>query len=229
MSQDQSFKLKNKLPPFTQIPNDLITGPLSPLAKATYCYLASRPDGWDFWFTNIVATMHTGVSSIKKALKDLANSGWIDRQQSRDGGRWGATIYQINYTPSTSPRVENRATVAVPPLPSHGNNTAYKERLKIKTKNKDNSLSTRKKERDTFQNFKAKLLEFCPNFIFCLPKTMGYINNKGFALKNDYIFNIHSQKFLEKNESFTIWQYLYSIQNDVFELAQAQINLETSA
>ncbi len=216
----QNFKLKNKLPPFTQIPNDLITGPLSPLAKATYCYLASRPDEWDFWFNNIVTVMHVGVSSAKKALKELVDSGWIERQQTRTGGRWGVTVYQVNY----SPWVENRTTVAVPPLPYDGTQPTYKYLQPITTKNKDNSLGQKVQDkRDTLQTFKRELIAICPNFMFALPNKLGYAaDHRGFELQNGYIFDRHNQKFLDKIESFPIWQYLYIAKKDVFELVQAQ-------
>ncbi len=219
MSTEQNFKLRNKLPPFTQIPNDLITSSLNPLSKAIYCYLASRPDDWDFWFTNIVAVMHVGVSSVKKALKELADSGWIERQQSRTGGRWGVTVYQVNYIPW----VENRTTVAVPPLPYDGTQSTYKYSKQKKIKNKDNSLARQKKERDSFSKFKSELLEICPCFSFSLAGKLDYSNeHQGFQLKNDLIFSLQNQSFLEKEEAFKIWEYLYKKRERVFELAQVQ-------
>lgn len=227
MSTEQSFKLKNKLPPYTQIPNDLITGSLSPLAKATYCYLASRPDDWDFWFTNIVIVMHVGVSSVKKALKELVDSGWVERQQSRSGGRWGATVYQVNYIPW----VENRTTVAVPPLPCYGMQPTYKDLLVKKIKNKDNSLASQTKERgESFHQFKNKLLKQYPNFMFSIAGQLDYnVNHIGFCIKNDCIYSVQTQKFLEKEESFKIWEYLYKKRERVFDLAQAQVQTKEIA
>ena len=217
----QNFKLKNKLPPFTQVPNDLITGPLSPLAKATYCYLASRPDDWDFWFTNIVSVMGVGVSSVKKALKDLNDSGWIERKQTRSGGRWGATVYQVNYTPW----VENRTTVAVPPLPCDGTQPANKDLLVKKIKNKDNSLAVQKKERDSFSKFKSEFLQNYPNFHFCLgyPNEFGYYQgHRGFMIRNDLIFDLEIQKFISKEDASALWEFIFHRKEQFLAQAQAQ-------
>lgn len=211
MSQEQSFKLKNKLPPFTQVPNELITGPLSPLAKATYCYLASRPDDWDFWFNNIVAVMHVGVSSIKKALKELVVSGWVERQQTRSGGRWGATIYQINYFSSGSPWVENGATVAVPPLPYDGTQPTYKYLPPITTKNKDKSLScarSRAQEEEkreslqTLQELKKHLINKYNNTGAEWQGVAGYTS---LTIRNGYLHNTVAKKDLTPGEAIAAW------------------------
>lgn len=205
---EQSFKLKNKLPPFTQVPNDLITGPLSPLAKATYCYLASRPDDWDFWFTNIVTVMGVGVASCKKALKELVDSGWIDRQQTRVGGRWGATTYQINYFSSASPWVENRTTVAVPPLPCHGERPTYKYLLPITTKNKDKSLSSVRKQAEkresmqTLKELKQHLINKYNNTGVVWQGVCGY---SSLTIQNGYLRNTVSQKDLTPAEAIEVW------------------------
>lgn len=204
MSQEQSFKLKNKLPPFTQIPNDLITGPLSPLAKATYCYLASRPDEWDFWFTNIVKVMGVGVSSIKKAMKELVNGGWIARHQTRSGGRWGATTYQINYISSASPWVKNGGTVAVLPLPCDGTQPTYKYLPPITTKNKDKSLagSVKRENIKTLKELKEHLIQKYNNTNAEWQGVCGYTS---LTIKNGYLHNTVSKKDLAPGEAIEVW------------------------
>ncbi|ATB68191.1 putative bacteriophage replication protein [Sulfurospirillum diekertiae] len=87
---------------------------------------------------------------------------------------------------------------------------------------KDNSLLGI--ERVDFKTFKKRLIESCPSFKFALCGNLGYsIEHKGFQLKNDLIFSLQNQSFLEKEEAFKIWGYLYSIPDKVFELANTQI------
>lgn len=96
----------------------------------------------------------------------------------------------------------------------------------------NNTLSSKKpkKERDSFQKFKNKLLDVCPNFGFSLAGKLDYSSeHQGFQLKNDLIFNLQNQKFLEREESFKIWDYLFQNQSRVLELAQSQLIQPVSA
>ncbi len=78
-------------------------------------------------------------------------------------------------------------------------------------------------ERVDFKIFKKKLIEFCPSFKFSLTGKLGYsIEHLGFCLKNGYLFNLHTHKLLDNDESFKIWDYLYSIRLKVFEQAIIQ-------
>lgn len=87
---------------------------------------------------------------------------------------------------------------------------------------KDNSLLGI--ERVDFKTFKKRLIEFCPTFGFNLKGKLCYsADHVGFCLKNGYLFDLHNQRLLDKNASFEIWQYLYSLQDKVFELANTQI------
>lgn len=89
----------------------------------------------------------------------------------------------------------------------------------------NNTLSAEKpkKERDSFQKFKNKLLEQYPNFGFSLAGKLGYSSQHiGFQLRNGYIFDLQIEKFLTPDDSFVIWQYLYDQRARVFELAENQ-------
>lgn len=84
-------------------------------------------------------------------------------------------------------------------------------------------LSPNDLERVNFKIFKKKLIEFCPNFEFSLAGKLGYsIEHLGFSLKNGYLFNLHTHKLLDNDESFEIWDYLYGIRLKVFEQAVIQ-------
>lgn len=70
---------------FTQISNDIITNPnMSIKAKAVYCYLFSRPDGWVFYRSEIVKNFKESIKTIDSALKELADAGIIRKIQIRN-------------------------------------------------------------------------------------------------------------------------------------------------
>lgn len=71
--------------PFTQIPNNLICNPsVSAKAKAVYCYVLSRPNGWRFYLDEIANNMTEGRGSIREAIKELESFGYLRRWQIKD-------------------------------------------------------------------------------------------------------------------------------------------------
>ena len=89
-------------------------------------------------------------------------------------------------------------------------------------KNDFNNLSL---ERVDFKTFKKELLRLFPNFEFKLPypNKFNYIKeHQGFCFKNDLIYDLHTKKFMQKEESFEIWDYLFQKKDKFFELAKAQ-------
>lgn len=80
-------------------------------------------------------------------------------------------------------------------------------------------------ERVDFRTFKKELLRLFPNFEFKLPypNKFNYIKeHKGFCFKNGLIYDLHTQKFMQKEESFEIWDYLFQEKDKFFGLAKAQ-------
>ena len=125
-------------------------------------------------------------------------------------------IYTLNYRHLlTTPRKSNNGSSN-----NGSSNHMYNNKYNKNIDNKYLSL-----ERVDFQSFKKYLIEFCPNFKFSIPGKLGYsTEHKGFCLKNGYIFNLHTDKLLNHNESFEIWDYLYTIRLKVFEQAIIQNN-----
>ncbi|WP_025346068.1 hypothetical protein [Sulfurospirillum multivorans] len=80
-------------------------------------------------------------------------------------------------------------------------------------------------EKVDFKTFKKELLRLFPNFEFKLPypNKFNYIKeHQGFCFKNDLIYDFHTQKFMQKEESFEMWNYLFQEKDKFFELAKAQ-------
>lgn len=78
--------------------------------------------------------------------------------------------------------------------------------------------------RADFKTFKKSLIQTYPAFQFSLPGKLGYSeSHQGFCLKDGYIFDLHINKLLDKDDSFTIWSYLFKKRGEVFKAAQSQI------
>lgn len=74
------------------------------------------------------------------------------------------------------------------------------------------------------KSFREQLSNMYPNFSFSLSGEMGYSReHRGFCLKSGYIFSLHTNKLVDRTESFEIWEYLFHRKNKVFELANTQI------
>lgn len=87
-------------------------------------------------------------------------------------------------------------------------------------------------ERVDFKTFKKRLIAFCPDYIFKLREFCGQKlidTHAGFCFQNGYIFNLHTQKLLDKEESFGVWQYLYEKRIQVFGQAQIQNNQKSAS
>ncbi len=98
------------------------------------------------------------------------------------------------------------------------NNTTYKNRKDKNTL----SVKTENRESLNFKEFKNYILSL-PNFKFSLSGKMDYLQeHKGFEIKNGYIFSLHTQNFVEKEEAFKIWEYLFKNQNEILNLIKEQ-------
>lgn len=90
---------------FTQIPNDLINDRnLSQGAKGVYCYLASKPDGWNFVISEIRSHF---TKPIKPAIQELEAAKWLVRQTEpiKGKGKGFSWVWYIAATPFTDEEI----------------------------------------------------------------------------------------------------------------------------
>lgn len=86
--------------PFTMISNDVICSSfISCKAKAVYCYLFSRPEGWEFYHVEIQKHFKESKNTIKAALKELEECQLITRKQNNKGGVFGGVTITLNTKP----------------------------------------------------------------------------------------------------------------------------------
>lgn len=105
---------KNIEQPFGWEPNEIIFNPnISLKAKGLWLYMNAKPDGWFFAAERIANESTDGVSSVRAALKELADCGLLKWKKQSDG----RVIYTLqshckpnleNLTLGVDPDLENR-------------------------------------------------------------------------------------------------------------------------
>jgi len=84
-------------------------------------------------------------------------------------------------------------------------------------------LSPKNETQNDFKTFKNHLINICPTFQFSLQGKFGYNDeHQGFCIKGGYIFDLHTNKLLDKDASFIIWEYLFQQKTKVLEIAKSQ-------
>ena len=102
---------KGNLIPFTQVPNVVLNdSEISFKAKGIYCYMFSKPDGWDFSADRIAMETRDGIDAIQSGLRELREVGLLHYQKKNDG-RVEYTIYSQR-TPDVIETVEPAPAVS---------------------------------------------------------------------------------------------------------------------
>jgi hypothetical protein len=71
---------------FTQVGNEIFSNNrVSAKAKGVYCYLWSKPDGWDFSHIRISQEFSDGRKGILSAINELEDCGYLERKRQKDG------------------------------------------------------------------------------------------------------------------------------------------------
>lgn len=162
--------IKNRLKDnFTQIPNELLTdNKLSMGAKIVFCYVASKPTGWEVFNKEIQKSLNIKDSgTMAKYWKELLEAGWIkrERQKQEDGKLAGGYIYELLEEPNTDEdRIGEKPVYTKSPC---HNNTNLSNNTNINN-NTNNSAN-----QDNSNNVNGKL--FSTNKEIKKPKQNGYI------------------------------------------------------
>ena len=107
---------QEKLRDFTIIRNAIFKDySLSAKAVGVACKLLSLPPTWDYSVRGLVTLFSDGEASIRSALTELEEAGYLRREQNRADGKFGKSVYVItDVLKSEKPCVEN--PLAVNPL-----------------------------------------------------------------------------------------------------------------
>lgn len=103
-----TFK-QEKLTDFTVIRNSIFKDKtLSAKAKGMACQLLSLPPDWDYSVKGLVTLFNDGEASIRSALSELEEHGYLRREQYREEGKFSKSRYVItDMLKSEKPFVEN--------------------------------------------------------------------------------------------------------------------------
>ena len=95
-------KLNNKIKDnFTIIPNDIIRNKsLSDRARFIFCYMASMPDDWKFYQGVMAKELGYTKDTLRKYIEELLETGYLNREQRRETGKFDSYDYTLNFTPS---------------------------------------------------------------------------------------------------------------------------------
>lgn len=100
---------QEKLKDFTIIRNSIFKDyTLSAKAKGVACQLLSLPPTWEYSVKGLVELFDDGEASIRSALTELEQHGYLRREQDRSDGKFGKIKYIItDVLKSEKPYVEN--------------------------------------------------------------------------------------------------------------------------
>lgn len=87
----------NKLGAYQVIPRELIfDNTLSDRARFVYCYMASKPNGWDFYMNPMAKEIGYSVETLRKYINELVENGWLVKGEQKNEGLFGAVTYTLN-------------------------------------------------------------------------------------------------------------------------------------
>ena len=87
----------NGLKNFQVIPRELVfDNSLSDRARFVYCFMASKPDGWDFLLNPMAKELGYSVETLRKYINELIEGGWLKKgEQNNNDGMFGAVVYTL--------------------------------------------------------------------------------------------------------------------------------------
>ena len=121
---------KNELTNYQSIPRELIfDNTLSDRARFLYCYMASKPDGWDFYLVPMAKELGYSVGTLRKYIAELVESGWLVRGEQRiENGKYGAVNYTLKSTTANTEYQQDSTQLGVK-IPYAENHDTEKTRV----------------------------------------------------------------------------------------------------
>ena len=171
---------QDKLKDYTVIRNAIFKDyRLSAKAKGVACQLLSLPPTWDFSIKGICTLFSDGEASIRSALTELEECGYLYRERERIGGKLGKCVYVITDSQNCEkPNVEN----------PHVENPRVDNRAQLNTKELNTNELTTKEYSYSAGERKSRFI----------PPTVGevsaYINEKGYHVNAEQFVDFYESK-----------------------------------
>lgn len=192
----------NKLGAYQVIPRDLIfDNTLSDRARFVYCYMASKPNNWEFFMTPMAKEIGYSVDTLRKYINELIESGWLIKGEQKNDGLFGAVTYTLNSTKisdtekirygemSTQHNRDNRQNkekkekdIDKSTSEKKANNSAWRADIEVYRKEVEDA----KEQLINDTEFKAKFMNMYPNadYLRSIMKSMQYwTSEKAWELK----------------------------------------------
>lgn len=97
---------------------------LSLRAMGLMSKMLSLPDDWDYTVAGLAAICKEGREAVRKVLQELEDAGYLERDQSREGGRFSGYDYTLHeeptlpeedQAPQEAPQPEEPEPLSAPP------------------------------------------------------------------------------------------------------------------
>lgn len=155
--------IKKRQGKYTTVSNSFLRdNNISFKAKGLFCYMFSMSDGWNFTLQSIATQQNDGLSSIKSAMDELKEFGYVVYEKHANG----KGTYHLNDDPKVeNPNVENPNvdfTIEGKSTPIKNNNSTKKNN----SKNTNDKKKINKKE------------IACSENLDLAKRTIDYLNNK---------------------------------------------------
>ena len=134
----------NKLGAYQVIPRELIfDNTLSDRARFVYCYMASKPNNWEFFMTPMAKEIGYSVDTLRKYINELIESGWLIKGEQKNDGLFGAVTYTLNST-----KISDTEKIRYGEMPTQHNRDNRQNTDKKQKEERDKSLSKKDKRYD---------------------------------------------------------------------------------
>lgn len=148
-------KFTNELNNYQNISRDLVFDiTISDRARFVYCFMACKPNDWDFYLEPMAKEIGYSVDTLRKYINELVESGWLEKgEQEREKGTFGAVSYTLKATKNTDTEKYRYGE-----NPTQYNIDYKQKRDGINKEKEDNKLSSKKKASNT--TWRASFVEY---------------------------------------------------------------------
>lgn len=119
MSNDGAIRT-TKRRGYTLIYNDMLATGMSARAWGVYCYLLSKPDGWETRIHDLVGVFKEGRDALTAARDELVALGYLRRVEEHDSGLLRIR-YLLDGDQEQPPTAQTRRSTPAPGNPDPGN------------------------------------------------------------------------------------------------------------
>lgn len=154
--------IKGEIYSYTNIDNTVFfDNRLSAKAKGVLCQMLSLPDNWEFSVEGLTTRFSDGKASIRSAITELEQYGYLVRKQVKKSGKYAGVDYLIYANPKNAPYTDFPIAENQPSEIQTSENQTAENRTQLNTNElttkelKPNSLTTKESFSAEFENLWA--------------------------------------------------------------------------